>query len=1030
MISERTKSPISKKCVLMEDSEQLKDLNNYLPNLLTYLWENPKIVSKLLLNSNIKDIKEHLASLIVSNFYENILSSKYIEDNLMFVLALMLKEEINNLKDVNEPELFLKKSPCGYLLLELRRKKDIQYFFKSVILSVIDDLEVVSSKKINLNIQEIVDTYKSNNDSNDSKDNKEIKPGTRVNKSINLEDLYKNPLDITNDLNLNYDELKLKQNIETEKQKNDEFNEKYLATLTLNEIKRMMTEDKFKDKNMNDYLNNQLINCQDNSDNNGYYSNLKLMDKIYKTKSSGEVLYFYQSDFQKIIDFIEKLLANLKKNLYLLPYSVKCLCKIIYILIEKKFPNINAIQKNAYIADFFFKKLLIPILKNPGVGVLINNFIISRNTLSNIKIINEILAQFVSGKLFVDTDDNYYTPFNWYFIEKMPEIINIFDKITKVTLPHFIEDLLNDKLDENFKYDYFRENPDEIMFHRSICYTLQDINAILNNMDKCKDIIFTENESAGKIFKKTFEKLFSTKNKKMLEELISNEDLDNQKEIKNRKSAKKEKDKLDFECIRKKVNYYLLTSLITNEQYKESFNIQLDQTPNYTIKELKKTNSPEEIEKNNIIKVKNFFSSLLYNYHKLIKTDFDQGTTSNTVDILKVLKTYIKSSNYVVDDSIPSEWYVDSLLDYLKKIPEELTRNDYEKLYDEIEKELNDSIKKFDFQVMSVCLDKLKFTQRGKNYYEESIKSTKDLELNEKVQEIVEDEYIPVEIVFKYGDGQKFFDIVKSKIKEKDYNKKHNQIKMRNFCNNIKSFTEKFPNLSIFQEMQDIDLFEMQKELEIPEKLDSYFNIIKDYLISNKKIPTSLDIQEINNKIYDYVMSKIYDKIFPKTNDKDDKIFNKTLLLSWVEPKHFIPGKTNYVFDSFLPGVIDYFKLIDKEKSPRKKILYMKKIFSSISKVVKFNGGDENTGVDDQMPILNYAFVKAQPNRIYSNSKLMELYIGDLSFKEEGSQLIQLIALCDFIINLNYEQMHGVTQQEFASKCNNAAKGMQCSNET
>ena len=177
-------------------------------------------------------------------------------------------------------------------------------------------------------------------------------------------------------------------------------------------------------------------------------------------------------------------------------------------------------------------------------------------------------------------------------------------------------------------------------------------------------------------------------------------------------------------------------------------------------------------------------------------------------------------------------------------------------------------------------------------------------------------------------------------------------------------------------------------------------------------------------------MSKIYDKIFPKTNDKDDKIFNKTLLLSWVEPKHFIPGKTNYVFDSFLPGVIDYFKLIDKEKSPRKKILNMKKIFSSISKVVKFNGGDENTGVDDQMPILNYAFVKAQPNRIYSNSKLMELYIGDLSFKEEGSQLIQLIALCDFIINLNYEQMHGVTQQEFASKCNNAAKGMQCSNET
>ena len=134
-------------------------------------------------------------------------------------------------------------------------------------------------------------------------------------------------------------------------------------------------------------------------------------------------------------------------------------------------------------------------------------------------------------------------------------------------------------------------------------------------------------------------------------------------------------------------------------------------------------------------------------------------------------------------------------------------------------------------------------------------------------------------------------------------------------------------------------------------------------------------------------------------------------------------GLNQNIFDSFLPGVIEYFKLIDKEKSPRKKILYMKEIFNSISKVVKFNGGDENTGVDDQMPILNYAFIKAQPSRIYSNSKLMELYIGEMSSKEEGSQLIQLIALCDFIIDLTYKNLNGITNEEFIMKCNFAATG-------
>lgn len=68
----------------------------------------------------------------------------------------------------------------------------------------------------------------------------------------------------------------------------------------------------------------------------------------------------------------------------------------------------------------------------------------------------------------------------------MPDIINIFEKITKVTLPHFIEDLLNDRLKDDFQYDYFRENPDEVMFHRSICFNLHDIKAILDNIEKCQ----------------------------------------------------------------------------------------------------------------------------------------------------------------------------------------------------------------------------------------------------------------------------------------------------------------------------------------------------------------------------------------------------------------------------------------------------------------------------------------------------------------------------------------------------------------
>ena len=237
MLSERMGSPNSKKCVLIEDNDNLKDLNNYLPNLLTYLWENPRLVAILLSNSNTQDIKDNLASLIVNNFYENILSSNYIEDNLMYVFALMLREEINCLHNINSPEIFLNKdSHCRYLLYELRRKNDIQYFFKTVILNAVDNLEVLSST-FNLNIQEIVNNFKNFNEAND-KENRINKPPTKKNSSIKADILYKKQLDPINELTLNFEELRMKQITEAERAKFDEFSEKYLATLTINEIKK------------------------------------------------------------------------------------------------------------------------------------------------------------------------------------------------------------------------------------------------------------------------------------------------------------------------------------------------------------------------------------------------------------------------------------------------------------------------------------------------------------------------------------------------------------------------------------------------------------------------------------------------------------------------------------------------------------------------------------------------------------------------------------------------------------------------
>ena len=202
--------------------------------------------------------------------------------------------------------------------------------------------------------------------------------------------------------------------------------------------------------------------------------------------------------------------------------------------------------------------------------------------------------------------------------------------------------------------------------------------------------------------------------------------------------------------------------------------------------------------------------------------------------------------------------------------------------------------------------------------------------------------------------------------------------------------------------------------------------IIKEFLSSkNSSINNLIGSEEFNDisaKIYDYVMEKLYDKIFPREPDpSDNKIFSQCQLLSWTEPKHYIKSKTNLVFDSFLPDVINYFNEIDQQKSPRQKLIYMNKIFLSISNVVKFSGGG-NTGVDDIMPILNYAFIKAKPPHMSSNCKYMGLFLGEKKNREEGNQLAQLTAICEFAETITADKLFNITSQQFAKRCNTAKK--------
>jgi len=936
----------------------------------------------------------------MNNFYENILSSSFIEDNLMYVITMILADEIQNIESPKDFDKFLDDTSCGYFLKELNFKMDVKNFYKIIMENLVESLENMSSSKIiNFNVKKIQDDFIKMKESVEEKYQKTGEKSSIIDNDffrLNfLSDFERELAKTTNDDSFN-DQIK--------SSKRKELFNSYIPDVTKDEITKKMEENKG-NEGMKEYCDQLIKQYEKDSK---IFSNDNFLANIFQSEVAKEVLALYQLDFFKVVKIIDELFSSLTNNMYLIPYSVKCICKIITILVKKKFKNLTILQRNILLSKFFFETLFLPAFKDPKFGSFINNFIISGATIQNLETISEIIHKLISFSFIKGDEDNGdFTPFNRYFLNKMPKVFNFFENISKVKLPNFIEKIINGNPDKNIIYNYFNENEEEIIFHRSICFSLDNIVCLLNNMDACKDIIF-QDKSTNEL-KITFEKVFYS-NREIIQELEKKE------EFEITQLGKKKKNKQE----KKILNFFLFNKLLINDKYKNLFKMNQDK-PNFSIKELDSTEKEEDIKKNNIIKVKNLLSGLLYNYRNLVKTDFDEGTTVNTNKILIELKKFMKSSNFVIDGSIPSEWYVDSLLECLKSLPPDLRNNDYENLYNTLINEVSNAMKNLDFETLSFCLGKVKFANRGKIYYENLKKEIIEIELNEKVQAIIENTIIPVtitmnskekEIKIEKGKSIKeipFFDIFKGDSEE------------RKTCSTIESFGNKFPNIEMARKnnFPETQLFEYEEELNLTEELNNYFNIIKEHLIKRMNYNESQsEFETILNKIYDYIMEKIYEKIYPSEPFiEDNLIFAQCILVSWVEPQHLIKGRNNYIFDSFLPDVINYFEKIEKEKSPRKKLENMVNIFVSIENVVKFNGDNKDIGVDDQLPILNYAFIKAHPFPMYTNCKYMELFLGSKKYRLEGNYLTQLFTICKFIENLSAKDLFDVSEEKFKNNC-------------
>ena len=796
-----------------------------------------------------------------------------------------------------------------------------------------------------------------------------------------------------NNDNLNDSYAKIIQNKSIEKKEEiDLFYSKYLIILNESELL-----EKKENENIREFLLYQKENLSKKNNTYNFNNEIFLQKLNSNTNISNNILNIYQHNFFQVINKINMILNNLLNNINLVPYSIKCLCKIIKTLLLKKFPNLNKFKINLYLSSFFFKKLFLPIFKKPDYNGLISDIIINENTFTKINILENIIIQFISGNFFNNIEHSNFTPFNWFFIEAIEKLNKFFDLITSMNtiLPNYIENILiNDNYDD-FYYDYFEQNKNECILHKSICFCLEDFKTIYNIIEKNENIIF-KNKEINKnfnIFYLTYNKLKQDVYVKLIDKLYKNDKKTNIKKF----------------------------ILITKIEFNEEFNnlIKIDYKNDcFTFSEIKENSEIDKNtlkEKNTIIKIKNFLCKLLYNYRDLIITDFNENSTNSTIEIIKELLKILKINIYVLDNKVPSVWYAQTLLTLLKILPEEFSKDDYFEIYDSITNEIEKSIQSLNFQTLSLIFDKLKYTKRANRNFLDNKIILQEIAKNKNILNFMENSHVDINMNFEYSNNDIKFSIIKAQKKKKS----------SGYIKTINEFIQNFPDLVKFQTMQGIDILELEEEKKLNEILDNYFDIIKSCIEKEKSFENldKNDIEKICLKINSYLMSKIYDKIFPKEYDENDiKIYQECVRLSWVKPNHIINAK-NFIFDNFLPDAISYISQLNDKKSPIEKCKLIIKVSEVITSTILFNNsGNSGIGVDDNLPFLQYAIIKAQPNRLSSNVKYMDLYLGkDFQSKGIGNLLAQLKLIVEKFNSISYKDFIDIkNEEEFIKLCEKA----------
>jgi hypothetical protein len=146
------------------------------------------------------------------------------------------------------------------------------------------------------------------------------------------------------------------------------YNDNYKKELTLENINEIISHEK--DPDLKEFYLYQLEQINADTDifsNKGLLEVLK--DSLFENQRK-DLIKKYKNNFLFIQKNIDLFLQSLIDKISTIPYTVRCICKIIFLLISKKFPLLPKYLKNSFVGKFIFEKSIFPVLNLENKNVI------------------------------------------------------------------------------------------------------------------------------------------------------------------------------------------------------------------------------------------------------------------------------------------------------------------------------------------------------------------------------------------------------------------------------------------------------------------------------------------------------------------------------------------------------------------------------------------------------------------------------------------------------------------------------------